>query len=181
MADSEQSAHCALHSNVYALYFGLVRSEYRETISSWIAQRGFSCGVMHSYFVLKALAGAGRYEEVYRLICNDGPQGWKNMLREGATVCFEAWGKDQKWNTSLCHPWASAPIPVLIEEIAGIHLSTDSQEGFLWEPRLPKELSWFELCVPWRGRTLRIRKEDGKKEPVLDSIDGAASQVSRFR
>ena len=25
------------------------------------------------------------------------------MIREGATVTFEAWGKDGKWNTSLFH------------------------------------------------------------------------------
>lgn len=181
LADSEESSHCALHSNVYALYYGLVPLEHRETMSSWIVKKGFSCGVMHSYFVLKALAGAGRYEDVYRLICNEGPHGWKNMLREGATACFEAWGKDQKWNTSLCHPWASAPIPVLIEEIAGVHLSPDRREGFFWKPRIPKELAWFELCVPWRGRMLRIKKEDGKKEPVLDVIDQATSQISRFR
>ena len=38
-----------------------------------------------------------------------------------ATTCFEAWGKDQKWNTSLCHPWASAPISVLAEDILPAH------------------------------------------------------------
>ena len=31
------------------------------------------------------------------------------MIKEGATTTFEAWGKDQKWNTSLFHPWATAP------------------------------------------------------------------------
>ena len=41
------------------------------------------------------------------LLADDG--AWANMLSEGATTCFEAWGKDQKWNTSLFHPWATAP------------------------------------------------------------------------
>ncbi len=63
---------------------------------------------------------------MYRLLLNDSDHGWCNMLREGATTCFEAWGKDQKWNTSLCHPWASAPVPVILEEIAGIHLSPEA-------------------------------------------------------
>ncbi len=39
------------------------------------------------------------------------------FIEEGATTCFEAWGKDQKANTSLCHPWASAPISVIAEDI----------------------------------------------------------------
>ena len=67
-------------------------------------------------------AERGQYDMVYELLVNEGEHGWVNMLREGATTCFEAWGKDQKWNTSLCHPWASAPIPILIEEIAGVHI-----------------------------------------------------------
>ena len=59
----------------------------------------------------------GRLEDAYRLIVNEGEHSWCNMLREGATTCFEAWGKEQKANTSLCHPWASAPISVLAEDI----------------------------------------------------------------
>ena len=37
---------------------------------------------------------------------------WPNMLAEGATVTFEAWGKDQKTNCSLFHPWATAPLVI---------------------------------------------------------------------
>ena len=70
-----------------------------------------------AYFVLKALCRMGRYEDAYRLIIAKGEHSWYNMVREGATTCFEAWGKEQKWNTSLCHPWASAPISVLAEDI----------------------------------------------------------------
>ena len=65
---------------------------------SALVQKGFACGVWTSYFVLRALAGRGRYEEVYHLLVNESEHGWMNMLREGATTCFEAWGKEQKWN-----------------------------------------------------------------------------------
>jgi hypothetical protein len=47
------------------------------------------------------------------LATSDG--AWMNMLREGATTTYEAWGKEQKWNTSLCHPWAAAPILILAD------------------------------------------------------------------
>jgi hypothetical protein len=39
------------------------------------------------------------------------------MLKEGATTTFEAWGKAQKWNTSLFHPWATAPAIVFAKDI----------------------------------------------------------------
>ena len=63
------------------------------------------------------------------------------MVKEGASTCYEAWGKEQKWNTSLCHPWASAPISVLIEGILGYRL-----DGTRKAPELPDgvfaEIRW---------------------------------------
>ncbi len=34
-----------------------------------------------------------------------------------ATTTYEAWGKDQKWNTSLFHPWATAPLIVFAKGV----------------------------------------------------------------
>ena len=39
------------------------------------------------------------------------------MLKEGATVTFEAWGKDQKVNASLFHPWATAPLVIFADNV----------------------------------------------------------------
>ena len=70
-----------------------------------------------AFFLLKALCRVGRYADALAIITDTGEKSWYNMVREGGTTCFEAWGKDQKWNTSLCHPWATGPISVLIEDI----------------------------------------------------------------
>ena len=59
----------------------------------------------------------GAFGQELELITGEGLHSWVNMLKEGATTCFEAWGKEQKQNTSLCHPWSCAPIIVLIEDI----------------------------------------------------------------
>ena len=156
-ADSETSSHCAMHSNVYALYFGLEPEGAAEHICDFLVQKGFACGVWTSYFVLRALAGRGRYEEVYHLLVNESEHGWMNMLREGATTCFEAWGKEQKWNTSLCHPWACAPLIVVIEELAGITLRPESEAGYEVKSHFPKEAGKFYLKVPFRGSIIRQR------------------------
>lgn len=156
--DSESSTHTALHSNIYPLYFGLCPENAEEQIADFLLNRGFQCGVLTSYFYLKALAGIGRYEDVYRMLVNESEHGWINMLREGATACWEAWGKDQKWNTSLCHPWASAPVPVLIEDIAGF---VPTPDGFLFEPHIPKEIEKFCMKIPFRGQEYVIEKRDG--------------------
>lgn len=64
-----------------------------------------------AYYALAALKEHGYYEAAKELMLDEGC--WLNMLSEGATTTFEAWGKEQKWNTSLFHPWATAPIIIL--------------------------------------------------------------------
>ena len=161
-ADMENGTHCGLHANVYALYYGVAKNNEKDAIIKLIEKKGFSCGVMHSYFVLRALERVGAYEQVYRMLVNEGEHGWVNMIREGASSCFEVWGKDQKWNTSLCHPWASAPISVIVEVIAGICLKPQNEKGFEFHPHVPDELSEFSIRVPFRGKQLTVCKKDGK-------------------
>ena len=95
-----------------------------------------------SSFVLGALAKIGAYEEEYALITNRSEHSWYNMIKEGATTCFEAWGKEQKWNTSLCHPWASSPIIAIIEDFLGVKGETIGEahmpKGVKIEVKLPK-------------------------------------------
>lgn len=95
------------------------------------------------------------------MMVNETEHGWVNMLREGATACFEAWGKEQKWNTSLCHPWASAPVPVLIEDIAGLVPDPDCVRGFRFEPHVPDEIRELEVRVFFRGTAYTVREEAG--------------------
>lgn len=115
--DCKGTAHAALHSNVLPVFFGFAREEAITCIFNIIKEKELSCGVYMSYYVLKALCKMGRYEEALSLILSKGEHSWLNMISEDATTCFEAWGKDQKHNTSLCHPWASSPIIILAEDI----------------------------------------------------------------
>lgn len=144
-ADSTTSTHHALHSNVLPLAFGIAPEEAVEPIVSLIRRKRLSCGVYMSYFVLKALAACGETDLAYELITADDEHSWVNMVREGATTCFEAWGKEQKWNTSLCHGWASAPIPILIEEIIGLKPAEAGWASVSFQPRIPQAMQDFRL------------------------------------
>lgn len=115
--DSEHGAHSALHSNILPLFYGFAKDEAAENMLDFLMKKGTVCGVYMAWFLLKALCRYGHYDDAYKLITDTGIHSWYNMVREGGTTCFEAWGKDQKWNTSLCHPWASGPISVLYEDI----------------------------------------------------------------
>ena len=115
-SDSEHGTLFALHSNVLPYFYDMTTSAQNQKIVDLIMKKGFSCGVFFSYFVLKSLTNHGEKEKAMELMLSKGEHSWYNMLSEGATACFEAWGKEQKDNTSLCHPWASAPIIVLCED-----------------------------------------------------------------
>lgn len=115
--DRKGSDHSAVHSNILPLYFALTDEENEEIITDHLVSRGNCTGVYMSYFLLKALCRVGRYEDALAIITSESERSWYNMIREGGTTCFEAWGKEQKWNTSLCHPWATAPISVIIKDI----------------------------------------------------------------
>lgn len=162
-ADSEESSHCSLHSNLYPAFFGLLPETTWDAYENLLLTPGRHCGVFPAYFALKGLARIGRYETLYRLLTREDAYGWRNMLREGATACFEAWGKNQKWNTSLCHPWASGPISLIIEELAGFRPCPEAENGYRFNPHLPERVRRFDMTVPFRGNQYRIwRDESGK-------------------
>lgn len=117
-ADTEASNHTAIHSQLLPLFMGLDKAApegTRQAILSVIRERGLVTGVYMAYFLLEALVRAGEYDTAVDLMTSEG--AWLLMLSEGATATFEAWSKEQKWNTSLFHPWATAPI-LIVKEIA---------------------------------------------------------------
>lgn len=103
------------------------------------------CSVYFAYYLMKGLAKAGEHAYVYQLLTDRGPQSWYNMLAEGGTACFEAWGKEQKWNTSLCHPWASSPVLILIEDIIGLTPAQPGWREWAYRPHIPAELEEITL------------------------------------
>lgn len=170
-ADSEESGHCSIHANLYAACFGLMPPEGADAYEKLLLTPGRACGPLPMYFALRGLGRLGKYDALYRLLTRTDEYGWRNMLREGATACFEVWGKDQKWNTSLCHPWASGAIPVLIEELAGVRPDPDAPGGFRFEPHLPGRLDGFALQVPLRGQLLNVRQEIWRAALVVRPVN----------
>lgn len=160
--DSPDTGHVSLHSNALPLLYGLAPTEATSKIVSFIREKGFSCGVYMAYFVLKALAKVGEHQLVFQLLVNESEQSWANMIREGATTCFEAWGKEQKWNTSLCHPWGSGPIPILIEDILGIRPSLPGWKKVSFQPRLPEQLRNLVLKFPVKTGMIHVCIEEDR-------------------
>jgi len=159
--DSTVSDHTSLHANMLPLFWELAPEEARDSIIELITEKKLCCGVYNSYFLLKGLAKAGAHDLVYELLTLDEERSWANMIREGATTCFEAWGKEQKWNTSLCHPWASAPISVIIEDIIGIKPLKPGWDEVLFSPHIPESLDYIFLEFETVKGRIRMECKDG--------------------
>ena len=117
--DSTDTSHTAVHSSVFALLFGIGtdNSGIKQSLIEHIRKKKLtSMGVYTAYFALAALKQVDEYELCIELATDRC--AWLNMISEGATMTFEAWGKDQKWNTSLCHPWAVAPLIIFADGVS---------------------------------------------------------------
>ncbi|HET6738060.1 MAG TPA: alpha-L-rhamnosidase C-terminal domain-containing protein, partial [Kribbella sp.] len=155
--DAELSSHSSLHANILPLYFALAPDPVVPRIVSMIRERRLNCGTYFSYFLLNALTAHGEAALAYELIGGDDPNSWSTMLKEGATACCEVWSKDQKWNTSLCHGWASAPIPVLIEGIVGLHPEKPGWTEIRFAPQIPQGMAPFQLTVPTPAGPIKVQ------------------------
>lgn len=111
--DNPESEHYALHSNVYPMFFDMAPDGNR--IASLIREKGFVCSPYIAYYILLALGKNNEFELMTELLLSKSDHSWYNMLKEGATAAFEAWGIEQKESTSLCHGWASSPIVAIRE------------------------------------------------------------------
>jgi len=159
--DTIESSHTALHSNILPLYFGVAPDESIPDIIKMIEEKRLNCGVYISYFLLKALCMNNRHDLAFELITSDDRFSWGTMLKQDATTCFEVWDKEYKWNTSLCHPWASAPITLLIEDFLGIRPEKPGWAGFEFEKSYLEKLGEFS-CV-FHVNSYRIKAEADKK------------------
>ncbi|MBR4863225.1 MAG: family 78 glycoside hydrolase catalytic domain [Oscillospiraceae bacterium] len=151
--DSEGSKHSSLHANILPAFYEFAPEENKAAIRDFLKGKGMACGVYMSYFLLRALCRLGAQEYVYDCIVSQGENSWYNMIRDGATTCMEAWGKDKKFNTSFCHPWSSAPICILIEELLGV-----SYDGTVGQCCLPEKAGKVTMQIPTAKGILRITR-----------------------
>jgi hypothetical protein len=143
--DAADSQHSAIHANALQLFFGMKPPKGYAPIRDLLLERRLNCGVYFSYFVIEGLFRIGEAEAALELLRGEDEHSWVNMLRSGATTCMEAWGPEQKWNTSWCHPWSSSPIYFYLRRILGIDLGTRGKQCIRFSPYLPKDMDFAAL------------------------------------
>jgi len=139
------SSHASLHANALAMYCNLPPSHGWDKIVGMVAKKRLNCGVFFAYFVLQGLYNIGEADLAYELMTGNDEHSWQTMLNAGATSCLEAWGPDQKWNTSWCHPWGSAPVILTATEIFGLRPASPGWKKVKFHPQLPTGLKSASL------------------------------------
>lgn len=144
-------------------------TSYAEKVISGVSPEDMSCFM--GYYVLKAKAMLGQYEESLELI----KKYWGAMIDVGATTFWEDF--DVEWlkgsgridqitpdglknihgdfgkhcyeelRLSLCHGWSGGPTPYLMEQIGGIEILEPGCKRVRISPKL-SGLEWMKIEYP---------------------------------
>ena len=113
--DSVVSDHVSRVGNFYCYGFELCPDkECEEKILSMLRERKISSVALFTYFpTLMGLVRREKWDDLKDCLLDPG--AWIRMVSEDATMSFEGWGKDTKYNTSLCHLTTAAVLPFLAD------------------------------------------------------------------
>ena len=164
--DGEGSKHLTVHANAMAVACGVLSGREVSAPADFIAKKGMRCSTYMSQFVLEALFMAGRSDAAFMLMVSDGPRGWMQMMKLGATISMEFWDltlKEPGRVPDMNHAWSTAPLNVMVRHLLGV---TPLKPGF-GEIRFAPQfgpLSRISAAVPTaRGAfTIDARREDGR-------------------
>ena len=119
--DGEGVDHASLHSNMFALAFGLVDDKRKPSVVEFIKSRGMACSVYGAQFLLEALYTVDEDEAALRLMTNEGDRSWPHMIYDiGSTVTLEAWDPKYKPNLDWNHAWGAAPANIIPRLLVGV-------------------------------------------------------------
>lgn len=119
--DGEGSTHESLHASLFPLAFGLVPDEAKASVVDYLKSRGMACSVYAAQFLLEGLFLAGAADDAISLMTSHGERSWHNMLRQGATITWEAWDNRFKPNQDWNHAWGAAPANIIPRYVLGVH------------------------------------------------------------
>jgi len=118
--DGDGSAHESFHANLFPLAFGLVPDKARARVVDFVKSRGMACSVYAAQFLIEGLFLSGEADHAIGLMTSTEERSWHNMLRQGATITWEAWDDRFKPNQDWNHPWGAAPANLIPRFVLGV-------------------------------------------------------------
>lgn len=167
--DGPGTDHASLHTNMFALLFGLVPYKYVKPVTEYIVSKGMACSVYGSQFLLEALYDGGAAEDALKLMTDKSLRSWYNMLRVGSTITLEAWDDSFKPNQDWNHLWGAAPGNIIPFKLMGV---TPLEPGFAKVRIAPKpgSLEKAVMTLPTIRGDIKVSFENTKDRKVV-SVD----------
>ena len=166
--DREESDHTAVHSNLMPVYYGILPENFNaDNVKSLFIKKRMVCSPYIGYFYLRAIAKLGMYDLMYDLMTCKDTNSWANMLKEGATSCFETWSKYLRSGTSLSHTWGGMFIVFMIEEVMGINPVAGFNK-IKFTPHLPANVPDMVLNLKSPVGDIHFKCKNGKATITAD-------------
>ena len=167
--DGVDTGHSSLHSNMFALTFGLVPKKHVKTVLKFIQSRGMACSVYGSQHLLDAVYEARDAAYGLQLLTNKSDRGWYHAIYDvGTTISLEAWDNKYKPNQDWNHAWGAAPANIIPMKLMGIEPIKPGFESIRIKPQIDT-LKWAKIkCPSIKGDILLSIENDPEKVFKLD-------------
>ncbi|MCW8129029.1 MAG: family 78 glycoside hydrolase catalytic domain [Planctomycetota bacterium] len=167
----------ALHSNILALFFGLVSDARKPAVLRYIEERlpenlkrqGGYAELYFFYFLLNVLYDHGRTGLAEQAIRSN----YGFVRSQGAWTIWEGIGH----NGSRCHAWSCAPMHTMAERTLGVRQTRAKPDEVLVAPD-SASLTWARGSVPHRRGTIDV---DWRIERGVLILDVAAPKAVRLK
>jgi alpha-L-rhamnosidase len=161
--------HASLHTNMFALTFGLVKKEDKDQVLAFIKSRGMACSVYGSQFLLDAVYDAGAERYGLDLLTSKADRSWYNMIRAGSTITMEAWDNKFKPNQDWNHAWGAAPANIISRKLMGVEPLTPGWGTFLVKPQIA-DLKAASIDVPTIKGLIKVAYKQNDQSFEVDIL-----------
>ncbi len=120
--DAEGSKHASVFSNIQPVFHELMPEEYRNKIVDFLYYKftsGLNIGMGVTRNYLESFMSSGRVDLAFDVILSRGEHSWLNMIDNDATAVWESWTKEKKYEVSLCHPFGTSPLWIMLKYFDG--------------------------------------------------------------
>jgi alpha-L-rhamnosidase len=124
-----QSTHASQEANALALAYGVVPTERVGAVGAYVASLGIDVGPNHGLELLRALAAAGRPDDMVHVLTDRSVPGWAHILAAGGTFTWETWTPSDLIGDSMSHGWGSSALVAMQETLLGVSLRSPNPDG----------------------------------------------------
>ncbi len=175
--DGIDTDHSALHSNMFALTFGLVPEEHVKTVTDFVKSRGMSCSVYGSQHLLDAVYAGENAAYGLELLTATHDRGWAHAIYDvGTTITLEAWDNKYKPNQDWNHAWGAAPANIIPMRLMGIEPLEPGFEKLRIKPQ-PADLNWATIIHPTIKGDVRLSFKNKPGESFVMNVNLPANTV----